>query len=630
MLQFHFPRVLLVTEMTCCHKLTWTVLVICTLLVAYSEAGGLFSTSPTILRKGDPIPLYLNKIFSFKTQLPYAYDELSFICPTSTERSRPWLNLGQVMRGDRIVESDYKLNVGQDLSCRVLCDKPLSVEEAMQAKKLILQDYQVEWILDDMPSSTAFYTSEVKTKRYRTGFPLGQVINGRTYINNHVALNIMYDNVDQDHIRIVGFEVYPESYRADECEPSTIDFERQEVSERRSSVRYRYSVNWQLNTGISWEQRWDMYLLASDNSLHWYAIINSLVIVLFMTAITAVILMKTIRKDTKDDDKLFSSNSDDALGWKLVNKDVFRRPTYGGLFAPLVGTGIQLLVTFVPTLQLAYLGILNRTHRGGMVSFAITLYILAGSLAGYSSARVYKIFKGRSWQLNAVLTAVLLPAVLFLAATITNLFIWTKQSSWAMPFTTWLTLVVLWIVISLPLVLIGAYFGERQARIEQPVRVSPVPRLIPYKPWYMSNWISMAAGGALPFAVVFMEVHFLLKSIWQGQMYGSFYFLEIVTLLLVITIVEVTIALVYFQLCSEDYNWWWRSFMIAASPALYVFYYAIAYWLIVLNIDGFVAGLAYIVNVFLASLAFGVCTGTIGFISTYVFVRRLYSSLKVD
>lgn len=159
-----------------------------------------------------------------------------------------------------------------------------------------------------------------------------------------------------------------------------------------------------------------------------------------------------------------------------------------------------------------------------------------------------------------------------------------------MPFTTWLTLVVLWIVISLPLVLIGAYFGERQARIEQPVRVSPVPRLIPYKPWYMSNWIryvtlnqtyeiavinilsrSMAAGGALPFAVVFMEVHFLLKSIWQGQMYGSFYFLEIVTLLLVITIVEVTIALVYFQLCSEDYNWWWRSFMIAASPALYVF-----------------------------------------------------------
>ncbi|CAO3658444.1 unnamed protein product [Umbelopsis vinacea] len=521
------------------------------------------------------------------------------------------------------------LTVGHDSSCHVLCDKPISVEEAMQAKKLILQDYQVEWILDDMPSSTAFYTSEVKTRRYRSGFPLGQVINGKAYLNNHVALNIMYDTVDQDHIRVVGFEVYPESFRGDECEPSTVDFDRQEVSERRTTIRYSYSVTWQLNKKTSWEQRWEMYLLASDNSLHWYAIINSLVIVVFMSAIIAVIMLKAVRKDTVDDDKPFSSN-DEALGWKLINKDVFRRPTYGGLFAPLLGSGLQLLVMSVTTLQLAYLGILNRTHRGGILSFALTIYLLGGSLAGYSSARIYKVFKGRSWQLNAVLTATLVPAALFLTATIINLFVWTKHSSWAMPFTTWLSLIILWAVVCLPLVMIGAYFGDRKPRLEHPVRVSPIPRNIPYRPWYLSTWISMAAGGALPFAVVFMEVHFLLKSIWQGQMYGSFYFLEIVFALLVITIVEVTITLVYFQLCSEDYNWWWRSFVVSAAPGIYVFCYAIAYWLTMLSVDGFVAGLAYVANVFLASLAFGVCTGTIGFLSAYFFVRRLYSSLKVD
>lgn len=88
----------------------WTALVICSQLLAVADAGGLFSASPTILKRGDSVPLYLNKIFSFKTQLPYAYDELSFICSTSTERSRPWINLGQVMRGDRIVESDYKVS----------------------------------------------------------------------------------------------------------------------------------------------------------------------------------------------------------------------------------------------------------------------------------------------------------------------------------------------------------------------------------------------------------------------------------------------------------------------------------------------------------------------------------------
>lgn len=86
-------------------------------------------------------------------------------------------------------------------------------------------------------------------------------------------------------------------------------------------------------------------------------------------------------------------------------------------------------------------------------------------------------------------TATLVPAVLFLTATIINLFVWTKQSSWAMPFTTWLSLIILWAVVCLPLVMFGAYFGDKQPRLEHPVRVGPVPRIIPYKPWYMSTWI---------------------------------------------------------------------------------------------------------------------------------------------
>jgi hypothetical protein len=61
----------------------------------------------------------------------------------------------------------------------------------------------------------------------------------------------------------------------------------------------------------------------------------------------------------------------------------------------------------------------------------------------------------------------------------------------------------------------------------------------------------------------------------------------------------------------------------------YFLSYTIAYWITVLEIDGFVAGLAYVANAFLISLAFGVCTGTIGFFAAYLFVRRLYSSLKV-
>jgi hypothetical protein len=30
-----------------------------------------------------------------------------------------------------------------------------------------------------------------------------------------------------------------------------------------------------------------------------------------------------------------------------------------------------------------------------------------------------------------------------------------------------------------------------------------------------------------------------------------------------ITCAEITIVMVYFQLCYEDYHWWWRSFFVS-------------------------------------------------------------------
>ena len=37
---------------------------------------------------------------------------------------------------------------------------------------------------------------------------------------------------------------------------------------------------------------------------------------------------------------------------------------------------------------------------------------------------------------------------------------------------------------------------------------------------------------------------------------------------------EITIVMCYFQLCAEDYNWWWRSFLTAGSSGLYLFLYS--------------------------------------------------------
>ena len=67
---------------------------------------------------------------------------------------------------------------------------------------------------------------------------------------------------------------------------------------------------------------------------------------------------------------------------------------------------------------------------------------------------------------------------------------------------------------------------------------------------------SVLIGGILPFGAVFIELFFILTSMWLHQFYYLFGFLCLVYIILVITCAEITIVLCYFQLCSEDYRWW--------------------------------------------------------------------------
>ena len=67
---------------------------------------------------------------------------------------------------------------------------------------------------------------------------------------------------------------------------------------------------------------------------------------------------------------------------------------------------------------------------------------------------------------------------------------------------------------------------------------------------------SVLIGGILPFGAVFIELFFILTSMWLHQFYYLFGFLCLVFVILIITCAEITIVLCYFQLCSEDYHWW--------------------------------------------------------------------------
>ncbi|KAK3710681.1 hypothetical protein LTR37_010100 [Vermiconidia calcicola] len=682
--------------------------------------------------EGEAIPLFVNKVYSDNTQLQYAYSELPFVCPPSG-RPRPGtglisgsniaLNLGEVLRGDRIMVSDYELEMGKDEEMRYLCSQTVDRAGLKRAIDVVKNGYIAEWIVDNLPGATSFVTVDKSRKYYASGFKIGYEepsfdnSRPRYFLNNHVTLVIRYHKAPGragQHGKkvIVGFEVYPKSIEAENRDASglpadirntghgleltiarnttnstlTRDSSSQMVEvidesaeDATITIPYTYSVYFREDDKIEWGSRWDLYFVNQEESskIHWFAIINSVIISGLLTAVVAVIFTRTIRGDLKnykdggaeelrlgrrgkgpksprrsaekgglldqvDGDGALGADdaaSDDDLppeditGWKLVHGDVFRTPPYGHLLAPLVGSGMQLVFMAVGLLLLSCIGVLNPSFRGGFVSVGVTLFIIAGAFSGYFSARVYRTFGGSNWQHNAVVTATLFPGLLFATIFILNLFVWAQASSTAIPLGTLFALGTLWLFIQLPLVYVGSWHGYiKKGAYNHPIKATAIPRQIPQQAWYSRSVQAALTAGLIPFAVIFIELLFVFQSLWSDKSgyYYVFGFLAVVSTILILAVMETTIIAVYIQLCSENYHWWWQSFFLGGSSSLWIFAYCVYYYFHILHITGFVSTMLFFAYSFLACLVYGLLTGTIGFLTAYAFVRRIYGAIKVD
>ncbi|RYP61214.1 hypothetical protein DL769_007808 [Monosporascus sp. CRB-8-3] len=686
-------------------------------------------------KENEHIPLMVNKVYSDNTQLQYAYYDLPFVCPPTGNSHGSLLsgqsislNLGEVLRGDRITISDIDLMMGRDKECSFLCNREVTRKDLKRAKQMVKDGYVVEWIVDNLPGATSFVTVDKSRKYYAAGFKLGYTDYSsstgkpRYFLNNHHTIVIRYRTApgragEKGGKVIVGFEVYPKSVgpsvrRENGCPADLHDVDESfelymppnktatekevmtqfphssyhhEVVEEEGNdddtinIPYSYSVYFREDDSIEWNRRWDLYFVNQEEGsrIHWLAIVNSLIICGLLSGITLMILARTIRSDIKgyrevsaedgkvrimrksksaarspksektrlslleqeteaDNDADFSSDDEaleDVTGWKLLHADVFRKPRYGYFLSPLVGSGMQLLFMALGLVFLSAIGVLNPSFRGGFISAGVGLFIFAGVFSGYFSARVYKTFDGQDFVKNALVTALLIPGLIFSLIFILNLFVWAQASSTAIPFGTLIALVFLWLCIQVPLVYIGSWYGfVRTGAWEHPTKTSTIPRQIPRQAWYIKSLQSILLAGLIPFAVIFIELIFVFQSVWQDKSgyYYVFGFLAVVSIILILTIAEVTVVTVYIQLCSENHNWWWQSFFVGGGSAVWVFLYCVWYYFMKLHITGFVSSMLFFAYSFMACCVYGLLTGTVGFLAAYAFVRRIYSAIKAD
>jgi len=645
--------------------LTWSVLII-VFTVFTTEGFYLPGVAPRNFNDGEKVDLKVNKLTSHETQLPYNYYHLPFCKPKGGVKYYAE-NLGEFLSGDRIENSPYLLYMKQNENCKALCMLPLTKDSSQKFNDLISEGYHHNWILDNLPAASIIDDEMYTVTSYTQGFPIGFKVEGQTYVNNHVKLIIDYHEVQADPplARVVGFEVEPLSVKHTFMDPkagkdwggdasdmpplgtcsatqaltagSVPAFQPVADGER---VLFTYDVRWRPSQ-TRWASRWDVYLSmdhAVPNKVHWFSIVNSLLIVLFLSAMIGMILARNLHRDiaaynrlAQDEEQRHGAGEDrEETGWKLVHADVFRAPGRRPLLlCAALGTGAQLGLMALLTVAFATLGFLSPANRGSLLIAVLLLFVALGASAGYTSATFYKTFKGKKWQKCTLVTAFGYPGACFALFFLMNLYTSALGSTQAVPFLSMLALLVLWFGISVPMVFLGAYFGYRRPAMEFPCVTSNIPRQIPDQPWYLSTWFVALIGGILPFGACFVELFFILSSVWMGQYYYVFGFLFLVCIILVVTAAEITMVLTYFQLCAENYHWWWRSFLTAGSTGAYVFLYSCLYFH---NLEAnlFVTYLLYFGYTALTCLGLSLAVGAVGTGAALWLNRKIYASVKVD
>ncbi|KAG7449497.1 uncharacterized protein BT62DRAFT_985108 [Guyanagaster necrorhizus] len=625
------------------------LLALAALSFSWANAFYLPGAAPHDYHRGERVDLFVNALTpmlagnddaKLKSLINYDYYNPKFrFCEPEGGPVKQPESLGSILFGDRIFNSPYDIRMLENNgTCRTLClIDDVTAEDATFINDRIREDYALNWLIDGLPAAEMKVDLRNGDLFFDMGFNLGN--DDEPYLdvpalNNHYEIVLRYHKPSPDDYRVVGVLVWPASIGGPQEAAPTCETENVSpliLSETQSqSIRYTYRVTWN-ESDTPWATRWDNYLHIFDPRIHWFSLVNSLVIVIFLCVMVSMILLRTVSRDISRYNAIdLSEDVQEDWGWKLVHGEVFRTPRFPLALSVMVGNGAQICAMVSVTLIFALLGFLSPSNRGSLATVMMICWTFFGGIGGYVSSRVYASLGGINKRKNAFMTATVLPTVIFVIVFLLNFFLLMAGSSGAVPFGTMLTIVLLWFGISAPLSAVGAYFGSKHGAIQHPVRVNPIPRQIPPQPKYLRPWASTLLSGLLPFGAAFVELYFVLSSLFASRAYYAFGFLALTAGVVALTTATVTILFTYFVLCAEDYRWHWRAFLTGGGSAFWLLAYGLFYWASRLSLDSLSSVVLYLGYLLLLAILDFLVTGTIGFLASYWAIRRFYSAIRID
>ena len=603
--------------------------------------------------EGSQINIQVGSLSSNNYIIPYSYKRLQ-ICDFG-KLKRVEDNLGEILSREDLYISNYFTNINENKYCALLCNNQFMRHNLKILRRLIERNYHTNWYVDSMPAGLIYYNPETQKEEvdYFSGIPLGKKEDNKYIIYNHLHFKILINkansNNEKNKYNIVGLSVLPVSIQHNISNINSTCLKNISNPEKEINPQYIYDIEYQMvvftydivfeKSNITLASRWDHYK-TSNQSIHWTGIIISISILTFSTVVIALLFANNIKKDIdnynyqvvqiEDIDKI-QTNSNIGNDWKQVSGDIFRPPRVNKmLLSSIVGTGFQLFSMLFIILTFGTFGYLNPEKRGKIFSLCIFCYILMGGGGGYISADIYKIMGGKNWLKMSLLTSILFPGILFFFYLIVNILLFFEKPNIGINLYDLSSLFFLWVFCTLPLILIGTFLGIKSKPFKLPCKVNKIPRQIPEKPWYLHYRYLACFTGLICFLTILFELNYIMQALWKHELYFVVPFLWMSYSFFVTVSGEISIIVVFWNLCYGDYNWWWKSFLVGSSPVIYFIVYSLYYFFFKMSITRFSAIVIYFgIMGIISTMALFIC-GSISVLVCLGFIIRIYSDIKID
>ena len=585
---------------------------------------------------GSELQMQAGAVSSINGIIPFSYEKLKICDIKKVVKAED--TLGEILTGEKIFNTGYVAKTGNNSLCEVLCYNQFDQESSNLIKTLIKSNYFINWYLDKLPAGLINYNKEKKTTiDYFKGIPLGYMENDKFFIYNHLQFHILINEINDEKFNVVGFNILPISINhngekeicAKETKQLLDNFNIEPQPLTQEKILFTYDIIFEKSNN-TFALRWDHYK-TSNTQIHWIGIFLSQIVIFGLSIIIIMVLVKNINTEVDMyNNQIVNFEFVDYYTWKELSGDVFRAPLKNPmLLSAIIGNGFQLFCMLTITLGLGSFGFLNPEKRANLLNLGIIFFCIMGLPGGFISTKIYQFFKGKYWLLNALLTSVIFPGTLFLGYLFVNIILSIEKSSAAVKLSDILSLFILWIFCTFPLILIGSFLGIKNRPIIAPCKTNPVPSFVPEKPWYLHYKFMTFITGFISFGTFFIELNYVMGALWKHQIYFLAAFLWISLFLFIIICGEISIIVVFWNLCYGDYNWWWKSFLIGASPVIYFVLFSI-YYFFNLNLRRISAIIVYFgIMGLISAMSLFIC-GSMSVLITFVFVKTIYSRIKIN